>query len=129
MQKVTFVALILAAAIVGTFASSLLQQQRTQFEAFKRKHEKTYSGAEHEKRFAIFQDNLKRIDAMNKLDTGAVYAVNKFADLTAEEFANMYLSKHTPSVAHLPVAEHLPTNDIPSSIDWVRTLVPVVFVF
>eukprot|EP00700_Malawimonas_jakobiformis_P000786 EC719479.1.p1 GENE.EC719479.1~~EC719479.1.p1 ORF type:complete len:104 (+),score=18.92 EC719479.1:26-337(+) len=94
-MKVTFVALILAAAIVGTFASTLLQQQRTQFEAFKRKHEKTYSGVEHEKRFAIFQDNLKRIDAMNKLDTGAVYAVNKFCRLDRRG-----VRQHVPEQAH-----------------------------
>ena len=117
MQKVTFVALVLAAIIVGTFASTLAEQ-RSQFEAFKRKHEKTYTGAEHDRRFAVFQDNLKRIAHLNKLDSGAVYAVNKFADLTAEEFSNMYLSKHTPKL-DLPVAEPLDVTSAPDSIDWV----------
>jgi C1A family cysteine protease len=68
--------------------------------------------------FPRTQDNLKRIEALNKLDQSAHYDVNRFADLTTEEFANAYLTKHVPSISHMPVAAHMPVNDLPTEFDW-----------
>ena len=41
------------------------------------------NSTEKEKRFKIFQKNLKKIDLMNRNERGtAEYGINKFADLT-----------------------------------------------
>ena len=66
--------------------------QKMRFEAFVKKYQRKYSTSEYTKRFEIFQENLKVISSMNKAGKGsAVFGVNQFADLSAEEFRAQYL--------------------------------------
>ncbi|CAN1810444.1 Senescence-specific cysteine protease SAG12 [Linum perenne] len=56
------------------------------------KHGKTYRDvAEKEERFLIFKDNVQRIEAFNNKGLSFKLGVNKFTDLTNEEFRSMYL--------------------------------------
>jgi len=65
---------------------------RDQFEQFKSTFGKTYATTtEEEERFANFQQTLKRIEYKNINSKSAEYAVNKFSDLTKEEFSSLYL--------------------------------------
>lgn len=55
-------------------------------------HGRVYTDlAEHEKRFAIFKENVERIDAFNNgVEKGYKLGVNRFADLTNEEFRSLH---------------------------------------
>lgn len=66
------------------------------FDDFVRSNGKSYANAaERARRKEIFNQNLKKIDAMNdearKNNESVVYAPNQFSDLTTEEF----LANHT----------------------------------
>ncbi|XP_021766098.1 senescence-specific cysteine protease SAG12-like [Chenopodium quinoa] len=79
---------------------------------------------EKSKRFKIFNKNVKRIEASNKLNRGFTLGVNAFADLTNEEFRasrtgykkqskHFYLKSKSKSFKY----ENL-TNSVSSTMDW-----------
>ncbi|GMH14810.1 hypothetical protein Nepgr_016651 [Nepenthes gracilis] len=56
------------------------------------KHRKIYNGlGEREKRFEIFKDNLRFVDEHNSVHRTYKLGLNKFADLTNEEYRSIYL--------------------------------------
>lgn len=56
------------------------------------KHHKVYNGlGEKDHRFEIFKDNLGFIDEHNAQNYTYKVGLNKFADMTNEEYRNMYL--------------------------------------
>lgn len=64
------------------------QSMRARHELWMARHKKIYTDAgEKDQRFKIFNENVKRIEAFNaRGDKGYRLGVNKFADLTNEEF-------------------------------------------
>lgn len=113
---------------------------QNQFDYFIAKYKKNYlNNAEHSQRYGIFKENLMYIQNHNQLSEvlGFALGVNKFADLTNEEFQNTYLglgSKHRDYAFHDYSDEETEDNlftesrteaairnlEIPGSIDWVR---------
>ena len=86
------------------------------FEAFKTEHGRSYTKEEELTRFEIFRNTLKVIDSRNSADGGAVHGITRFArlseyllsvekwlmrmcmffrfaDLTQQEFEDMYLDR------------------------------------
>lgn len=64
----------------------------TMYEAWLVKHGKAYNAlGEKEKRFGIFKDNLRFIDEHNSQNLTYRLGLNRFADLTNEEYRSMYL--------------------------------------
>lgn len=62
------------------------------YEAWLVKHGKVYNAlGEKEKRFEIFKDNLRFIDEHNSENRTYKVGLNRFADLTNEEYRSMYL--------------------------------------
>jgi len=95
----------------------------TKFQEFISKYNKSYSAAEHDRRYLVFQKNLKRIDQLNKQRPKTQFGITKFADLSPEEFKSMYLSSVPMSVSDpsWPVAELSSKRDIqalPDTWDW-----------
>ncbi|KAL9346523.1 hypothetical protein Peur_061376 [Populus x canadensis] len=94
------------------------------FKLWKEKHQKVYKHAEEaERRIGNFKRNLKYIIEKNgKRKSGLEHMVglNKFADLSNEEFREMYLSKVKKPIAieEKRKHRHLQTCDAPSSLDW-----------
>lgn len=108
-------ALALASASVPTFKS--------QFEAFEYQHGKSYSdSAERVKRFSIFMKNLKEIEEHNRNPKSSYKkALNKFADMTQEEFSetmNGYINAPKPGAAFASSAKNVKVEDLPESKDW-----------
>ncbi|XP_060070216.1 cathepsin O-like [Ylistrum balloti] len=77
-------------------------------------------------RFNIFKENLVRIEKLN-LHTNksfAWYGINKFSDLTPEEFKASYLTDLKPYVGSLDDKNHITQVDklhslnIPQKLDW-----------
>ncbi|GAA0157224.1 cysteine protease [Lithospermum erythrorhizon] len=67
-------------------------QIRDLYESWLAKHAKLYGAfGEKDKRFQIFKDNLMFIDEHNSQDKNYKLGLNRFADLTNEEYRNMYV--------------------------------------
>lgn len=75
---------------------------------------------EKDKRYLIFKENIERIEAFNNgSDRGYKLGVNKFADLTDEEFRSMYHGyKRQSSKLISSSFRYENVSDMPSSKDW-----------
>merc|ERR550534_1434368 len=86
------------------------------WEKFKMRYGKEYSSeAEHGQRRTAFHQNLEIIKKHNSLGKSYTLGVNEFADLTAEDFAKMYLSPFKRTRA--PRVKWL-NNTAADSVDW-----------
>jgi len=110
-------ALVLLAIVICAYAS------KRDFADFQRKYNKIYKTTEEfNKRYQIFQDNMKWAAELNQLNPMATFGVNKFADLSREEFAKFYLmanyTRMNPRPA--PVAPFVvkPRGPDPTNWDW-----------
>jgi len=84
-------------------------------------HSKTYkSDEEFLSRFQIFKQNLQTIASKNaKYAPKTTFAVNKFADLSREEFKELFLMQNLP--VYRPEAEEFESEnitDVPTTFDW-----------
>ncbi|XP_022747450.1 cysteine protease RD19A-like [Durio zibethinus] len=90
------------------------------FLLFKKRFKKSYgSQEEHDYRFKVFQDNLRRAARHQKLDPSATHGVTQFSDLTPAEFRNTYLGlrrlRLPDDATEAPI---LPTDNLPEDFDW-----------
>mmetsp|Transcript_12262 Transcript_12262/g.24995 ORF Transcript_12262/g.24995 Transcript_12262/m.24995 type:complete len:345 (-) Transcript_12262:205-1239(-) len=86
---VAALALVASANALTEEGSNYLLEER--FESFKAEHGKVYADAsEHKERLAVFEANVEKIASMNaKLSANGeqpVHGINKFADMTEDEF-------------------------------------------
>ena len=96
------------------------------FQNFIKDNNKTYSSIEeYSERFSIFHQNLLRIKTTQDNDKGAEYNINRFADLSSEEFEAYFLGEidtnQHKSMSFLSDAEYELTYkglEIPESFDW-----------
>jgi len=93
-----------------------------EWERFKIAYNKTYSRAEELRRFQIFQENLKRAQALREADPYASYGVTQFSDLTPQEFRARYLISNFNATMPSPKEYFdIPYTDpslFDSSFDW-----------
>lgn len=89
------------------------------------KHGKSYNAlGEREKRLEIFKDNLRYIDEQNALANGTYkLGLNRFADLTNEEYRNTFLGARPDGKRRLTGKktdryEPKVGDSLPDSIDW-----------
>jgi len=73
---------------------------------FKIDHSKSYSRIEESKRFSIFAENVKTYEAHNS-DSSLTYkvGVNRFSDITEDEFKQIYVMHHPSGDTGLPYPE------------------------
>ena len=95
------------------------------FTEFKQKYEKHYSGLDEElKRFNIFKSNVESIELHNSRGSSYSRGINKFTDLTEEEFKSTFLGlKQLPSSSvprAAPRSSNTSIKDLPSSVNWVE---------
>jgi len=105
------------ALIVSAFA--LVNPIYGEWEKWKTEYNPKYpSNAEHNKRFHIFAQNRHKVLELNRLygsdPNGPRFALNKFADLTSEEFLQL-LNKSNPNTAATFVKSN---KDYPKKLDW-----------
>lgn len=116
-----------AVALVPSFAALAFAAPSYEglFEKFVVEYNKDYAndnGNEKQKRFEIFKHNVDTIyDHNSKLGLSYRLAVNKFADLTSEEFSRMYLGYVQRKRSNKAVANFTSIRDIDiaDSLDWV----------
>ncbi|KAJ0587409.1 putative actinidain [Helianthus annuus] len=95
------------------------------YESWLVKHGKFYNAlGEKEKRLEIFKDNLKYIDEHNSGDNSYKLGLNKFADLSVEEYRSTYTGvkkiDSKPKVNGLKSDRYAVRagDDLPDSVDW-----------
>jgi len=92
----------------------------TEFLKWTTSNEKIYTTEEYQRRLAIFSANVDLIQQLNEnSETGAIFALNKFADLTPAEFQSYY-NGYVPSgkTEDIEILE-LPEVDAPATFDWI----------
>jgi len=83
------------------------------------KHGKTYENdTKFLYRMAVFSANAARVQELNDRNDGAYFALNKFADLTAEEF-RAYLGYKPSAAARNVSVLNLPKVAAPDTFDWI----------
>ena len=89
MQKTS---LILILILINAFASIPInmEEMKSMWSSWKIFNSKTYAAAEETARFAIFLENYKKVIEFNAVHENLKLSMNKFADLTANEFKNFY---------------------------------------
>jgi len=84
-------AILLLALVMVAYATSV-SEMRQRFINFQRDYNRSYKSAdETEHRYAIFSANMKKAEALNKANPKATFGVNKFTDISEEEFKASYL--------------------------------------
>ena len=119
--------LILILVLVGLASAMKIDEFRDLWSAWKTQHKKTYAADEDLVRFGNLVRNYEKVQKLNAEHKSAQFALNKFSDLTSQEFAVM----HGSSASNVPhkmflraravvdVAVGDPVNgDLPESIDW-----------
>merc|ERR1711970_1297883 len=113
--------LFLLSCLTALAVASYADYTKLQFAQFKEKYGKTYLGrSEHQLRYQVFQENLKRIEEHNRSGATWKMAINQFSDLTQAEFQSMYLGgyKRLPTPAGNFTTVSKPAKDLAAEIDW-----------
>jgi len=86
---------------------------------WKNQHKKTYTAAQEVTRFGIFVENFNKVHRLNAESSDVKYAINKFADLTATEFKQIYASGSLPEPQQQSSRLSLRrAGSLPDSVDW-----------
>jgi C1A family cysteine protease len=117
---------LLAFCMFITICAAISQNAdvKKQFTEYMQKHGKSYATVEeYNLRLKNFEASLERIALENARSKKATFGLNKFSDMSREEFRNTVLMKNpiNPQEARRPNVETLvPKKDIevPSSFDW-----------
>ncbi|XP_020541048.2 senescence-specific cysteine protease SAG12 [Jatropha curcas] len=94
-------------------------------EEWRAQHGRVYKDtAEKQKKYLVFKDNLERIESFNNgVDRGYKLGLNKFADLTDEEFQAMHLGYKSPPSKLMSTSKsrsfrYRNVTSVPTTIDW-----------
>jgi len=118
----TFIALTTCLVVYNIPRSAPeLDEMKNLFQTWKLQHSKQYQSLEEEAhRFGIFQENVAFINAHNADESKTfTLAVNKFADLTSEEFGAIYNGYKHDETREKNI-EVLSTVGVPSEVDWTK---------
>jgi cathepsin L len=110
------VAVLLFACCAFALSEKEYQQQ---FTAYMHKYGKSYAHDEFQHRFRVFKNKLNFINSYNAQKNGVTLAVNHMADLTNQEYRNMYLGLKVPkNYVHAAGAKSSNVSAPPDTWDW-----------
>jgi cathepsin F len=117
--------LVLLFALTTICLASTQAETDKLFEDFITKYQRVYTNRERTLKRAIFEQNLKKVEELNKRGGSARYGITKFFDLSQEEFRATYLmpKKLVSSRSQLKTAtlKEFPIDynaRLPASFDW-----------
>jgi cathepsin L len=108
--------LALFAVLFGLASAVLEHEAQSAFTFWMQQYQKSYHHEEFLQRYNIFKSNLEFIHNHNAANKSFTVAMNKFGDLTVEEFARAYLG--TRFTASAPNAPHSLPRALPATWDW-----------
>lgn len=119
---------LLFSFISSVFSSSNLSENEYQvrFLDFVKKYEKSYEPHEIDYRYNVFKMNVDKIMDHNNNNLSWRMDINKFADLTSDEFSDIYKTglkmetrERSLKGTERPVFYFDSTKELPSEVDWV----------
>jgi len=114
------IALILCLFLSVSFSSSV--QYEEMWGAWKTQYKKTYVGEEDSTRYSIFLQNFDKIQKFNSENSSLKLALNKFGDLSGEEFKKIYtgcgFTKSDVEKSNKRFLKVSTTTDLPEAVDW-----------
>jgi C1A family cysteine protease len=121
MQKALLILSLLLVAGFASFTQTVYEEWALLWDSWKTQHQKIYSPLEEAERFAIFIHNHNKIKKWNDENDTPKLALNKFADLTGEEFksqnARCAFYQDNQDIVNLNTIE-LESGPLPASVDW-----------
>ena len=104
----------------STSSAHILDKNVVEFNNFVIQHDKHYTDEESVLKFEIFKNNMQKIEKHNTDNDDWKMSINKFADLTSEEFKEMYINGYNkPNYGLRRKQIKLDYfDDLPSEIDW-----------
>jgi len=114
--------LVIISILINVLICEARVVQREKFINWQKQYNKKYNSLEeNEIRFEIFKENADIVEHLNAQKNGARFALNKFADLSTEEFRETILMppRKVPEIDpsfYVPVSEIV--TDLPTSFDW-----------
>lgn len=114
----------LSIVVIAALATANGQHTDTLWENFKVMYKRQYpSGEEETARKLVFLQTLERIDILNAADPLVKHGINKFADLTPEEFKASFLTYKPSKGRELPLVtprkRAVASNCTDTECDWV----------
>merc|ERR1719219_1448350 len=117
---------LIATAMLGVAAAKSINMEWNNFKAA---HGKVYSPSEESRRFGIFKENKAFVERHNADHAAGketfTVSLNKFADLTNDEFRLRYLSDMQPAVQfrqnYQCKTNFADNGNTPDSVDWTST--------
>jgi len=114
-------AIVVFALVVSAFA--VINPIYKEWDMWKKTYQPHYaSNDEHDRRFEIFSINKRIVLELNKkyanVPNGPRFALGKFADLSAEEFASMYLDPVPAARSRFELLAKNAVGDYPSRLDY-----------
>jgi cathepsin L len=91
------------------------------FNSWKSLYNKEYkSKYEHAYRLSVYKANLEYVEEHNRKNLGFELGMNEFADLTSEEFGQLFLSKviNASEIKQTNVLEFNPLYEMADTVDW-----------
>jgi len=114
-----FIAPLLYVSTSKSAFISVIQAEEHEFQKFLSEFSKSYSDSEYTSRFQAFRDNSVFISKFNAEQNSVVLGINKFADMTFEEFKSRYLrSKNLDNKPEVSETLYGPVEALPTSVDW-----------
>jgi len=113
--------LILVVALFGVAALALSEKEyQTAFTNWMQQNKKSYHHEEFQHRYRIFKSNMDYVNNWNSKQSSTVLKINKFADLSNEEFKKVYLGVKVNEPL-TPTFEPTQPNALPDSKDWRKS--------
>jgi len=104
--------------VAAVFARTEIEYKES-FTNYVHQFSKVYSSSDFEKRYNAFKFNLDYVESFNAENNGMTLEMNKFADLSLDEFKQIYLTlkyDHETKVSQNVFESQV--GDLPASVDW-----------
>lgn len=128
MKTATLILGVIGAVMIvaGTYKMATRQRDnqiptevQTMWQSWKMHHNKGYGAAAEESyRMQVFYESFKKVNAKNSRGS-ATFELNKFADMTKEEFTKTYTGMTAPKITKTNV-KSLKNLSTPDSTDWTN---------
>jgi len=115
------IALLVLLSVTYVLAARTEENYLEAWKSFTTKHHKTYKHDEVYYRYKIFKKNVDFIDETNAKKLTYKVGINKFADLTSEEFQTYFMGSRVDSTKHIRTGDAfvIPSGfKAPSSVNW-----------
>jgi cathepsin L len=117
---------VLVAVLLFASALALSEvQYQDAFVAWMNKHHRSYSHEDFFYRYRVFKKNLDFVNAHNAAEKGYTVAMNRFADMTNQEFSKLYLGTlGSLATVNAPISAHDELHlsklnvNAPANFDW-----------